>query len=213
MWFSLCRNGSASIWPSAGLTSLRNHYSVSLKGTTLQQLVLLANRLGLASRALKLELADLAKLQKTCILHWEMNHFVVLTKVHRNGITILDPAIGERLLTLEEADKAFTGVALELTPTTDFKTVDGRVQLKLTASCNKAKGITPALVKLFILSLILQVFALASPYYTQLVVDGVLVSYDKSLLVVIVLGFGLLMLIQVVVGILRSWIAECMIKQ
>ncbi|CAM5225581.1 ABC transporter transmembrane domain-containing protein [Alishewanella longhuensis] len=81
------------------------------------------------------------------------------------------------------------------------------VQLKLTAFWNKAKGIIPALVKLFILSLILQVFALASPYYTQLVVDEVLVSYDKPLLVVLALGFGLLMLIQVVVGILRSWIA------
>ncbi|GGW70280.1 peptidase domain-containing ABC transporter [Alishewanella tabrizica] len=189
------------------LTTLRNRYSVSLKGSTLQQLMLLANQLGLASRALKLELADLNKLQTPCILHWEMNHFVVLIKVHRKGITILDPAIGERRLTLEEVDKAFTGIALELTPTTDFKKVDERLQLKLTAFWNKAKGIIPALVKLFILSLILQVFALASPYYTQLVVDEVLVSYDKPLLVVLALGFGLLMLIQVVVGILRSWIA------
>ena len=189
------------------LTTLRNRYSVSLKGTTLQQLMLLANQLGLASRALKLELAELNRLKTPCILHWEMNHFVVLTKVHRKGITILDPAIGERRLTFEEVDNAFTGVALELTPTTDFKKVDERVQLKLTAFWNKAKGIIPALVKLFILSLILQVFALASPYYTQLVVDEVLVSYDKPLLVVLALGFGLLMLIQVVVGILRSWIA------
>ena len=65
----------------------------------------------------------------------------------------------------------------------------------------------PALVKLFALSLILQIFALASPYYTQLVVDEVLVSHDKPLLMVLALGFGLLMLIQMVVGVLRSWIA------
>jgi len=189
------------------LTTLRNRYSVSLKGTNLQQLMLLADHLGLASRALKLELPELIKLQTPCVLHWEMNHFVVLKKVHRNGITILDPAMGERRLSMIEVDKAFTGVALELTPTTDFKKIDERVKLRLTAFWNRARGIIPALVKLFVLSFILQIFALASPYYTQLVVDEVLVSYDTPLLVVLALGFGLLMLIQVVVGILRSWIA------
>ncbi|MCT8127154.1 peptidase domain-containing ABC transporter [Alishewanella sp. BS5-314] len=189
------------------LATLRNRYSVSLKGTNLQQLMLLANQLALASRALKLEVDELAKLQKPCILHWEMNHFVVLTKVGRNSVTILDPAIGERKVAMAELDKAFTGVALELTPTTEFKKVDERVQLGLTAFWNKAKGIIPALIKLFVLSLILQVFALASPYYTQLVVDEVLVSHDQPLLVVLALGFGLLMMIQIVVGVLRSWIA------
>ena len=189
------------------LNTLRNRYSVSLKGANLQQLMLLANQLNMAGRALKLELDDLTKLQTPCILHWEMNHFVVLKKVHRNGITILDPALGERRLTLAEVDKAFTGVALELTPTSEFKKVDERVRLRLTAFWTNIRGVVPALVKLFALSLILQIFALASPYYTQLVVDEVLVSHDKPLLMVLALGFSLLMLIQIVVGVLRSWIA------
>lgn len=189
------------------LTTLRNRYSVSLKGTNLQQLMLLGNQLGLAGRALKLGLDDLAKLRTPCILHWEMNHFVVLAKVHRNGITILDPAQGERRLSLTEVDKAFTGVALELTPTHEFKKVDERVKLSLTAFWSRIQGLVPSLLKLFALSLLLQLFALASPYYTQLVVDDVLVSHDKPLLVALALGFGLLMLIQIVIGVLRNWIA------
>ncbi|MDP5133937.1 MAG: peptidase domain-containing ABC transporter [Paraglaciecola sp.] len=189
------------------LTTLRSRYSVSLKGANMQQLMLLANQLNMTGRALKLELDDLKKLQTPCILHWDMNHFVVLKKVHRNGITILDPAMGERRLSMAEIDKAFTGVALELTPTSEFKKVDERVKLGLTAFWSNIRGVVPALVKLFTLSLILQIFALASPYYTQLVVDEVLVSHDKPLLLVLALGFGLLMLIQMVVGVLRSWIA------
>jgi ATP-binding cassette subfamily B protein RaxB len=189
------------------LTTLRNSYSVSLKGTNMQQLMLLGNQLGLAGRALKLELDDLTKLQTPCILHWAMNHFVVLVKVHRNSITILDPAQGERRLSLAEVDKAFTGVALELTPTHEFKKVDERVKLSLTAFWSKIQGLVPSLLKLFTLSLLLQLFALTSPYYTQLVVDDVLVSHDKPLLMVLALGFGLLMLIQIVIGVLRSWIA------
>src|SRR5690606_11106574 len=133
------------------------------------------------------------------ILNWEMNHLVVLKKVHRNGITISDPAMGERRLSFAEVDKALTGVALEHTPSSEFKKVDERVQLSLSAFWSNMQGVVPALVKLFVLSLILQVFALASPYYTQLVVDQVLVSQDKPLLTALALGFRLLMLIQVVV--------------
>ncbi|MCF4008457.1 peptidase domain-containing ABC transporter [Rheinheimera sp. UJ63] len=188
------------------LTTLRNRYSVSFKGANLQQLMVLANQLGLAGRALKLELEDLAKLKTPCILHWEMNHFVVLRKVHRNGISIFDPAMGERRLSLKEVDKAFTGIALELTPTTEFSQVDERVKLKLTAFWQKAAGLWPSLSRLFILSLLLQLFLLASPYYTQLVVDEVLISHDKPLLIVLALGFGLLVLIQVVTQTLRGWV-------
>jgi ATP-binding cassette subfamily B protein RaxB len=188
------------------LTTLRNRYSVSLKGANLQQLMQLANQLGLTPRALKLDLDDLKNLRMPCILHWEMNHFVVLKKVHRKGITILDPAMGERRVSLADVDKAFTGVALELTPSTEFKKIDERVRLGLIAFWSKMQGLVPSLTKLFILSLLLQVFVLAAPYYTQLVVDEVLISQDKPLLVVLALGFGLLMLLQVLTQTLRGWV-------
>lgn len=188
------------------LTTLRNRYSVSLKGANLQRLMQLANQLGLTPRALKLDLDDLKNLRTPCILHWEMNHFVVLKKVHRKGITILDPAMGERLVSLADVDKAFTGVALELTPSTEFKKINERVRLGLTAFWSKVQGLVPSLTKLFILSLLLQVFVLAAPYYTQLVVDEVLISQDKPLLVVLALGFGLLMLLQVLTQTLRGWV-------
>lgn len=188
------------------LTTLRNRYSVSLKGANLQQLMQLAGQLGMAPRALKLDLADLKNLRLPCILHWEMNHFVVLKKVSNKGITILDPAIGERIVLLSDVDKSFTGVALELSPGTEFQKIDERVQLGLTAFWSKVQGLVPSLVKLFILSLLLQLFVLAAPYYTQLVVDEVLVSHDTPLLAVLALGFGLLMLIQTLTQTLRGWV-------
>ncbi|EGN74773.1 ABC-type bacteriocin/lantibiotic exporter [Idiomarina sp. A28L] len=188
------------------LTTLRNRYSVSFKGANLQQLMLLANQLELVGRALKLDLRDLKKLKTPCILHWEMNHFVVLKKIHRNSITILDPAVGERRVHMRDVDKAFTGIALELSPTQEFKKIDERVQLGFTAFWTKVEGLMPSLGKLFLLSLLLQLFLLASPYYTQLVVDEVLISHDKPLLLVLALGFGLLVLFQVVTQTLRGWV-------
>ena len=46
---------------------------------------------------------------------------------------------------------------------------------------------------------------LLTPFYMQWVVDGVLVSADRDLLVTLGIGFGLLVLIQVGAGALRSW--------
>ncbi|WKE65907.1 peptidase domain-containing ABC transporter [Gallaecimonas kandeliae] len=188
------------------LQTLRHRYSISLKGANLQQLIQLGNQLGLAGRALRLELEDMAKLRLPCILHWNMNHFVVLKKVGKNHIVILDPALGERRVAMAEVSKSFTGVALELTPTKEFKKLDERVQLGLTAFWSRIQGLGSSLVKIFTLSLLLQLFLLAAPYYMQLVVDEVIVSQDKPLLVVLALGFGLLMAVRTLTQALRGWV-------
>ncbi len=188
------------------LTTLRNQYSVSFKGANMQQLMRLAEQLDMVGRALKLDLDDLKNLKTPCVLHWDMNHFVVLTKVVGNSITILDPAMGERKVPMSDVDKSFTGIALELTPTSEFKKKDERVKLGITAFWTHIEGLVPSLVKLFVLSLLLQFFLLASPYYTQLVVDEVLISQDKPLLVVLALGFGLLVLIEILTQTFRSWV-------
>ena len=94
------------------LVSLRRRFSVSLRGATLSTIVDIASRLGLGSRALRCEMEDLQKLRIPAILHWNMNHFVVLTKVSSRAIEIRDPASGHRRISIAEAGKSFTGVAV-----------------------------------------------------------------------------------------------------
>ena len=89
------------------IQDLRRRFPVSLKGATLQQLISHAGSLKFSSRALRLELGELAQLQLPCILHWNLNHFVVFKKVGRNGITVLDPAVGERRLPMAEVSRHF----------------------------------------------------------------------------------------------------------
>lgn len=188
------------------LPALRSRYPVSLKGANLQQLMQLADQLQLAPRALKLELDEIKQLRMPCILHWNMNHFVVLLRVRRQGALICDPAQGQRLVPLKELDQSFTGIALELTPTAEFQPKDERQSLGLNSFWQQSAGLGPALAKLLLLSLILQLFLLAAPYYSQLVVDEVLVSHDTPLLLVLALGFGLLLLLQNLTFALRSWV-------
>ena len=76
---------------------------------------------GMSSRALSGEVSELEELVLPCILHWDLDHFVVLTRVNKNSFQINDPANGQRILSYNEIDNHFTGVALELTPTSEFK--------------------------------------------------------------------------------------------
>ena len=103
------------------LLTLRRRFPVSQKGTNLNQLIKISNQLKMVTRPLKLDLEDLNQLKTPCILHWDFNHFVVLQEVSANKVTILDPAFGKRILTLNEVSEHFTGVALELWPDTKLR--------------------------------------------------------------------------------------------
>lgn len=103
------------------LLTLRQKHPISPKGATLTTLVKIANKLHLTTRPLKLELDELNQLRLPCILHWDLNHFVVLKNVSATKITIVDPAFGEKLFTYDQASSHFTGIALELWPDSNFE--------------------------------------------------------------------------------------------
>ena len=192
------------------MSAIRKHYSSSLKGMNLQHLIELGDSLGLASRALQCPIEDVHKLATPCVLHWDMNHFVVLTKVSGKGkaakFFVNDPAVGKRTLRVAEFSQHFTGICLELTPTNKFEVKQEQAQMKFTQLWSNISGLKAGLFKLISLSLVLQVFALMSPYYMQWVVDEVLVSFDESLLTVLVFGFALIVIISVVTNAVRSWL-------
>ncbi len=188
------------------MASLRQRYPLSLKGATLQHLMQLADQLGLAGRALRLEPDELCQLKLPCILHWQMSHFVVLVKVKGQKIQIADPAFGRRDLSFSDVDQCFTGIALELSPTAEFKKSDQRQKLSIRQFWSSATGLWPALLRILLMSMVLQFFLLVAPYYMQLVVDEVLVSRDLDLLYVLAAGFGLLLLLQILTNVLRSWL-------
>lgn len=187
------------------LAELRRRFPVSLKGATLQQLISHSGSLNFSSRPLRLELDELTQLQMPCILHWDLNHFVVLKKVGRRAITILDPAVGERRLPIAEVSRHFTGVALELTPNADFKPADQRQRVALSALTGKVLGLKRSLVQIFALAVVLELFAITSPLLNQLVVDDAIATHDAELLTVLVVGFALLLVVQTGVGLARSW--------
>ncbi|WJG11200.1 peptidase domain-containing ABC transporter [Aliiglaciecola sp. LCG003] len=188
------------------LNTLRRDYPTSLKGVDLNSLMSVANNLNFSSRALKLPIEKLSQIQTPCILHWDLNHFVVLTKVTNSKVTIINPAIGKQVLSFEEVSNHFTGVALELTPNLRFEKKHEQLTMKLSDLWGKTRGMKRVFSQILILSLLLQVFTLFAPFYMQMVVDNVIVGNDKDLLNLLVIGFGLLAVVCAGTELLRSYI-------
>ena len=187
------------------LAALRRRFSTSLKGTTLAQLVEIAQALGLACRPLRLELEELPQLATPCILHWDLDHFVVLRSITKRAVTIHDPAVGEVTLSLAEVGRHFTGVAVELTKGPTFQRKQPPPPISLRALAGSIHGLGRALVTIFGLALVLEVFTLVAPQFLQITIDQVLADGDHDLLGIVGISFVLLLIFQTVVSALRTW--------
>jgi ATP-binding cassette, subfamily B, bacterial CvaB/MchF/RaxB len=191
---------------STDLAALRTRHTISITGVTLSTLTEIAQREQLGTRGLRLELDELPQLRLPAILHWDLNHFVVLKAVGKGHVVVHDPAFGERRLTLEETSQHFTGVALEVWPNPGFAPSEEKTRIRLGQLIGQVSGFWPSLSQVLMLSLALEVFGLVSPLFMQWVLDHVVVSRDTQLLTTLALGFGLLMLIQQATSLLRSWL-------
>ena len=189
------------------LPTLRSQYAISLKGTNLTGLVAIAGRMQFSARPLRLELENLKQLRLPAILHWDFNHFVVLTEVNRRGVVILDPARGRRTLTQTEVSKHFTGVALELSPTEAFQPRVERRPITIRSLVGRMPGLGRALGQLLLLAGALEVTVVISPLIVQLILDHAIVTADRSFLTVLGVGLLLLTVLQTGIGLLRSWVA------
>lgn len=188
------------------LRDLRRRFSVSLKGVTLAQLMRHAAQLQLGTRALRCEPHELDQLQLPCVLHWNLDHFVVLERVNRRGVSIVDPASGRRQVAHPAVSSQFTGVALELAPMATFVAADTRRRVRLSDLSGRIGGLRRALGSILVLAAALEVVALVNPLVTQFVVDGALVSGDRDLLLLSVIGGAGLLAIDFVIRMTRGWI-------
>ena len=188
------------------LGTLRRRFAPSLRGAPLRSLIGLADKIGLTPRAIKLPLEDLKNLHTPCILHWDMNHYVVLERVKCDKALIHNPDGRSTNMLMEEVSKHFTGVALELRPSDGFQGGKHRERLKLSQLWRRMTGLKRAIAQILVLTLVLQAFVLASPYYMQIAIDNALPALDLDLLTVLAIGFGLFTLINAGASLLRSFV-------
>ncbi|WLI90245.1 peptidase domain-containing ABC transporter [Massilia sp. R2A-15] len=188
------------------VAEMRKRYPVSLKGATVAHIAEVTDQMGMACRPLQLELAELSQLQLPAILHWNLNHFVVLHTLTGGWAYIHDPAIGALKLRLKTVSDHFTGIAIELEPGMAFRRKAPPPAIELKALIGKVVGLKRGLAQLLGLALVIEVLALALPILTQWITDEAIVGGDRDLLTV--LGFGMVAigLSTAVIGAVRSYI-------
>ncbi|WP_232630158.1 peptidase domain-containing ABC transporter [Methylobacterium sp. Leaf118] len=187
------------------LGTMRARHALSLKGMTLRNLIDLSGTMGLSARALRVELTDLRRLRAPCILHWGLNHFVVLAEVRRRDVVIHDPARGRRALSLAEVSREFTGVALEVQPNQSFVREKAERRFGIADLFRGLTGIRGAMAQILALSLGIELVSILMPIASQIVIDEVIVNGDRDLLLVVGLGLALLLLLQLGLGVTRTW--------
>ena len=188
------------------LADLRARGLAGTRGGTLSDLLAIAEAEGMNGRGLRLEPEHLKRLGTPAVLHWDLNHFVVLVKVGRGGILVHDPAEGRRRCSWAEVGRRFTGVALELRPSDRFRERALAPRLKLADLWRGAVGLGGSLVNVLALSLLLQLTLVLAPLQVQWVVDNGVMRADRELLALLALGFALLLLVRLAAQVMRGWL-------
>ena len=201
----------ASYWGHRiDLAAMRRRFAVSARGVNLKGLIAMARGLSLQTRSIRFDTPSLRQVKLPCILHWDLNHFVVLKSVSDRHVVIHDPASGERRMTIAAFSEHFTGIALELAPEATFTKQEDVRRFSLLSLMGRTSGLAGSLAQFLVLGLALQVCAIVGPFYVQWLVDNAVVAGDRDLVTVLGCGFLLLVALQTAISGVRSWVTTTM---
>lgn len=184
---------------------LRDMAHVDRSGVSLNSLAVAAEQLGFTTRAMRLDYGKLMTVQHPCIVHWEGYHYVVVHKMDEESVWVSDPGIGRR-----KYEKAFfldrwNGITLVLEPTPEFeKQAEDRSSIR-----NFTQFVVPykvLIAEILAATVLLNLFGLATPIFTQNVVDKVLSHGNVSMLNVMLAGMLLVLVFRFLVTVLREYL-------
>lgn len=190
------------------LRAYRAKFRVSQRGITLGELRNYAEQLGFKCRPVRIELDELNLLRRPAILHWNLDHYVVLAAVGRNRVKVVDPAVGARSLSLDEVSEHFTGVALELAPTPALRPARSSDAVPFGAFFPAFRGLGGSLGAICGMTLALQVFALVMPLNLQFTIDQGVRQGDMNIVMALGVGFGIVGLIAATTEWLRTLLVQ-----
>jgi ATP-binding cassette, subfamily B, bacterial CvaB/MchF/RaxB len=197
---------------SLQMEDLRAQFDVSSRGTSLQDMGVWADKIGLNARCVELGADEISQLKLPAVLHWAGNHWVVVTQASAKGLQLHDPAMGRRWVSWREVQEKFSGFAADFVPRAQLQRTPPQPRLQFGMMMRSFPGMGSAVFQLFMVSVVLEIIALLTPYYTLIVLDHVLVTGDKDLLSIVALGTGFLLVFQTIFTAIRGW-AGVMLSQ
>jgi ATP-binding cassette, subfamily B, bacterial CvaB/MchF/RaxB len=187
----------AAAWGlKADLAAFRAKVAATPRGVNLRTLMNLAAGIGLAARPVRIGLQRLGDLKLPAILHWNMDHFVVLERVKGDVATIVDPARGRLRVPLDSMSAHFTGIAVEFTPTDSFQPGVMRLSRSFRRVWLDDRGLRSSAISMLWLTVLLQITIIAMPFAYRSVIDRAGGRFSDPHLIWIGCGIALMMIVQ-----------------
>lgn len=172
------------------LETLRDACGVSRDGSKASNILKAARLYGLNAKGVKAEPELLRRLPLPAIVFVDFCHFLVVDRVTRRFVYLVDPASGRRRIDWPEFDAMFTGVALTFEPTKDFKRSNERPSVS-EALWRRTRGLRGEIALLILISLALVLPGLIMPILSRVFVDYVLVRSLDDWLAPLLIGIGM----------------------
>jgi len=187
----------AAAWGlKADLAAFRAKVAATPRGVNLRTLMNLAAGIGLAARPVRIGLQRLGDLKLPAILHWNMDHFVVLERVKGDVATIVDPARGRLRVPLDSMSAHFTGIAVEFTPTDSFQPGVMRLSRSFRRVWLDDRGLRSSAISMLWLTVLLQITIIAMPFAYRSAIDRAGGRFSDPHLLWIGCGIALMMIVQ-----------------
>ncbi len=172
------------------LEEVRLACDVSRDGSKASNMVKAAAKYGLVGKGFRRETAALKTMKPPMIIHWNLNHFLVLEGFGKNKVYLNDPAEGPRTVPYDEFDGSFSGIVLTFEPGPDFKR--GGEKPSLAGSLGKRlSGSQIGLVYVLLVSLLLVFPGLITPFFTRSFIDNYLVWGRSEWIKPLLIGMAL----------------------
>ena len=161
------------------LEELRRECGVSRNGVNAKNIVKAARFHGLKTRPLRVNIDSIGEIKTPAIIHWNMDHFLVLCGFGKKGATIADPADGIRTVPMDEFSLSFTGIAIEFSPDENFQpNMTLRKQRGYVASC--VKPFLPCVSYFALIEMCALVAGAAALFLNSVFIDRILIGKNTQ---------------------------------
>ena len=190
------------------ISRIRQYAATDEKGTNALGMVQAAERMGFAAKGVRGTFDSLYKIPLPAIAHvvlgGSLQHFVVISRVNRRHVTVMDPGDGRiHRLSHEQFEEQWSGVLILMLPGDQFQSGSEQVS-PVKRFWQLVRPHRTVMTQALVGAAVYTLLGLSTSIYVQKIVDHVLVGGNHNLLNLMGVVMLVLLALQVIIGSAKS---------